>query len=72
MFNSVAAGFLIVLLAAVKFEGEVGPPVDKGVMWGEGKGGGIERVDVCAHAVVLFLGHLAVEFDYLLVALILV
>jgi hypothetical protein len=71
MLDGIAVSNLILLESGAEFEGVVSPPVDEGVMCGDGEGGGIEGVDVGTHAVVLLLGHLAVHLDQLAVALVL-
>jgi len=72
MFNSVAARFLIVFLAASKFKGKVSFPVNKGMMRWERKWRGIQWIDVSPHAIILFLGHLAIKFNNFLIALVVV
>lgn len=66
----VAVGLVVLFLGSVVVEGIVSLPVDEGVMRGEGEGGGIEWVDVCAHAVIFFLGDEAFLFDLFSVALV--
>ena len=65
---SIAVGLVVLFLGSVVVEGIVSLPVDEGVMGGEGERGGIEWVDVCAHAVIFFLGDEAFLFDLLAVA----
>jgi hypothetical protein len=68
MLYSIAVCFVVLFLGSVVVEGIVSLPVDEGVMGGEGERGGIEWVDVCAHAVIFFLGDEAFLFDLLAVA----
>jgi hypothetical protein len=56
VLDGVAGGLETVLLGATKVEGEVCFPIDVGMMRRVGIRCGVERIDMCSHPVIFFLG----------------
>ena len=72
VLDSVAVCSMIFLLGSLEESGEMGPPINKGMMRRIGKRGAVERINMRPHPVVLLLRNEPLSLDHLPIALIII